>query len=224
MSVNRLGGARARRSGLGVLVAIVVGVGMGCKRPDAAVVEVPYEDDFNRERLGDMWLPTGGHWVIDKGEVFTTGANNAPLFLKARLPNDVVIEVDILSKTPTVDAKIELMTDGRTHQSGYIFILGGWSNKMSVIARLDEHGRDRVVKSPTGVVGRRRYHWRIEKKGGDIKWFIDGKLYMSYSDGHPLQGPGHDRLALSNWQNELRYDNLKIWPYDAAPPIGPAGG
>ena len=190
----------------------------GCKPPPSNVVAVPYADNFDRERLGEAWTRTGGHWVIESGTVLTTGANNAPLFLNAPLPDDVVIEVDIKSETSAVDAKLELMTDGRKHQSGYIFILGGWKNKTSAIARLDEHGRDRKAKSPTEVKGNRQYHWRIEKKGGEIRWYLDGDLYMSYSDPNPLQGPGHDRLALSNWQNQLRYDNLRVWPYDQAPP------
>lgn len=202
------------------LVTVGAASGVGCKRYDPPVVEIPYEDDFDRGELGKAWLPTGGQWMIDKGTVYTTGANNAPLFLKARLPDDVVVEVDVTSETAEVDAKIELMTDGRTHQSGYIFILGGWAQKgpKSVIARLDEHSDDRKVKTPIGVVGRRTYHWRIEKEGGDLRWYIDGRLYMSYSDSSPLQGPGHDRFAFSNWQNELRFDNLKIWPYGQAPP------
>ena len=205
--------------GFVVALAVPLAASTGCKRAAENVATVPYSDDFDREKLGEAWLPTGGHWVIDRGAVLTTGANNAPLFLKAQLPHDVVIEVDIISETSAVDAKIELMTDGHTHQSGYIFILGGWDNKFSVIARLDEHGRDRKAKSPTGVQGKKEYHWRIEKKGGALRWYIDGKLYMTYDDPKPLQGPGHDRLAFSNWQNQLRYDNLRIWPYDQAPPV-----
>jgi hypothetical protein len=72
---------------------------------------------------------------------------------------------------------------------------------------------------PTKVVGKRWYHWRIEKQGGEIRWYLDGKPYMTYSDPHPLDGPGHNRLAFSNWQNQVRYDNLRIWPLASAPPI-----
>ncbi|MEM7675714.1 MAG: hypothetical protein AAF449_06885 [Myxococcota bacterium] len=205
-----------------IAISVVLGL-VGCTGSDAPKAVKPFIDDFERESLGSNWFPTGGHWVIDNGAVFTTGANNAPLFLERSLPNDVVVQVDITSETSAVDAKIELMTDGRTHQSGYIFILGGWNNKLSAIARLDEHGRDRKTKGPTGVKGKKKYRWRIEKKGGELKWYIDGRLYMTYSDPRPLQGPGHDRLAFSNWQNQLRYDNLRIWPYDQAPPVG-AGG
>ncbi len=189
-----------------------------CKKQVHSGASVPFSDNFDRQALGSDWYPSGGHWIIDNNAAYTTGANNAPCFLKAALPADVVIEIDVKSETTKVDCKIELMTDGRTHQSGYIFILGGWDNKLSVIARLDEHGDDRKVKSPTGMRGGENHRWRIEKKGGNIRWLIDGKPYMTFEDPAPLDGKGHDRLALSNWQNQIRYDNLQIWAYDDAPP------
>jgi hypothetical protein len=192
-----------------------------CKERAPATHGVPFSDNFERATLGPDWYASGGQWMIDNGAVYTTGANNQPLFLKVDLPDDVVVEVDVKSETPLVDSKIELMTDGKKHQSGYVFILGGWKNKISAIARLDEHGGDRKERSPTGVVGDRTYRWRIEKKGGAIRWYLDGELYLSFDDPEPLQGPGNNRLAFSNWQNQIRYDNLRIWPYDQAPPLRP---
>ncbi len=212
---------------LGSWVAPLVAVGLccsiaACKRPlpKAAGATVPFSDDFNRSELGPNWHVTGGQWKIDNNQMYTTGAQNAPIFLNVDLPNDIVVEVDVFSESDIVDSKIELMTDGLHHQSGYIFILGGWNNSISTIARLDEHGSDRRERRPTGVVGKRWYHWRIEKKGGELRWFLDGQPYLTFSDLSPLEGPGHNRLAFSNWQNQIRYDNLKIWPYDQAPPIG----
>lgn len=195
--------------------ALTVGA---CKRPPPATKTVPFEDTFDRAELGPDWVKSGGQWTLEGGAVSTPGANNAPLFLQVDLPADVVVEVDVFSATKAVDAKIELMTDGRTHQSGYVFILGGWSNKISVIARLDEHGADRKEKSPTEVTGSRWYRWRVEKKGGQLTWLLDGQPYMSFSDPAPLEGKGHNRFALNNWQNQLRFDNLRIWPHDQAPP------
>jgi hypothetical protein len=191
---------------------------VGCKRSAETVGQVPFSDDFERADLGAAWSVSGGQWKLDGGQVYTVGANNAPLFLKVALPDDLVLEVDVTSETPTVDAKVELMTDGRTHQSGYIFILGGWNNSISCIARLDEHGKDRRERRPTGVVGKRTYRWRIEKKGGELRWLLDGELYLTFTDPAPLHGRGHDRLAFSNWQNQLRYDNLRIWDFADAPP------
>lgn len=201
---------------LGLLAVLAV---VGCKKQDVATKSVPFSDDFERNELGTDWFVSGGQWTIDKGQVFTTGANNAPLFLKVALPKDVVVEVDVTSETPIVDSKIELMTNGRAHASGYVFILGGWSNAISCIARLDEHGADRKEKKPTGIPGAGTHRWRVEKKGGHLDWYVDGRLYMSFDDPEPLDGPGQDRLAFSNWQNRVRYDNLKIWPLDQAPPI-----
>ncbi|MEO1232854.1 MAG: hypothetical protein AAFZ18_28555 [Myxococcota bacterium] len=202
------------------LVALASVLGAGCTVfPNDAreLGSLPFSDDFDRPSLGELWRPTGGHWAIQDGSVFTSGAQNQPLFLEIPLPADFVMEVDVTSLTRDVDCKIELMTDGRKHQSGYIFILGGWKNTISAIARLDEHGRDRRERRPTGMTGEKTYRWRIEKKGGEIQWLIDGEPYLNFSDRAPLDGPGHDRLAFSNWLNQVKYDNLRIWPYDLAP-------
>lgn len=199
----------------------LVGLAGACTVPPNDVkdlADLPFADDFDRAKLGPMWRPTGGHWTIERGAAFSSGAQNQPLFLDVALPADVVVEVDVTSDTRVVDAKLELMTDGRRHQSGYIFILGGWDNTISTIARLDEHGRDRVEKRPTGVRGNQTYRWRIEKRGGQIRWLIDGKPYLQFDDPDPLEGPGHDRLALSNWTNQVRWDNLRIWAAESAPP------
>jgi len=194
-----------------------------CKRqPPITAAQLPFADDFERAELGPAWTAAGGVWKLENGAVVTTGANNAPLFLNVTLPADFVVELDVKSETPAVDAKIELMTDGRMHQSGYIFILGGWSNQISTIARLDEHGTDRVEKKPTGVVGQKSYHWRVEKKGGELRWLIDGQPYLTFNDSAPLDGKGNDRLALNNWQNHLRFDNVRVWAHADAPAVNTA--
>lgn len=189
-----------------------------CSEATEPSVTVPFTDDFDREELGPNYFVSGGVWFIEDGRLMTTGGNNAPVFLKAVLPADVVVEVEVQSHTREVDSKVELMTDGRRHQSGYVFILGGWDNSISAIARLDEHGADRVEKKPTRVSAPATWNWRIEKKGGDIDWYVDGELYLSFNDPNPLSGPGHDRFAFSNWQNIVSYDHLEIWPYADAPP------
>ncbi|MBI2372652.1 MAG: hypothetical protein HYV07_01505 [Deltaproteobacteria bacterium] len=202
-----------------ILATLGLVAGLASCRPSESLLKAPYSDDFNRAELGPNWYPSGGHWVTRDGYAYSNGANNAPCFLKVTLPRDVVVEVDVMSETPDVDAKVELMTNGLAHASGYVFIFGGWSNKTSAIARLDEHGADRKDRQPTGAVGSRTYRWRIEKQGGSIRWLVDGVPYLSFEDRAPLDGPGHDRFALSNWQNRVRWDNLAIWPYADAPRV-----
>jgi hypothetical protein len=62
------------------------------------------------------------------------------LWLKAKLPDNVVVEFDARSQSPEGDIKCEIFGDGTDHASGYVLIHGGWNNSLSIIARLDEHG------------------------------------------------------------------------------------
>lgn len=212
-----------------------------------ATVTVPYQDDFSsRERLEQNYWSTGGHARIVNGELLSPGVKNNPLWLKAKLPQNVAVEFDVRSMSPEGDIKVELFGDGSDHASGYIFIHGGWNNSLSVIARMDEHGRSyssiiqdanklaaeqhlpsnkpedvglfrpdtrmRVEANPYKVQIGRTYHWRIERRGGNLAWFIDGQPFMSFDDPFPLTGPKHDRFAFSSWDADLYFDNLKIEP------------
>lgn len=184
----------------------------GCTKKEEKLVEVPFTDDFERSRLGDAWKGDPG-WRIKDGQVFAAGTGNRALWLEARLPDDAVIELDARSESPEGDIKFEIYTDGANHASGYILIFGGWKNTISCIARLDEHGADRVeIERPGVVKPGKTYHMKIERKGKVIRWFVDGKLFLDYYDSEPLRGDGHDRFGFNNWQSHLYFDNLSIRP------------
>ncbi|MFL5321812.1 MAG: hypothetical protein ACJ790_19270 [Myxococcaceae bacterium] len=72
--------------------------------------------------------------------------------------------------------------------------------------------RMRKEANPYPVQIGRTYHWRIERKGAVIKWFIDNQLFMDFTDPFPLEGKGHDRFGFSSWEANLFFDNLKIEP------------
>lgn len=139
---------RLSRLGLVLLIAALVLVNLPLlhlwllqPRPEATV-EIPYEDRFEDPgTVAQNYWSTGGHWRTVNGELLSPGVKNNPLWLKARLPRDVVIEFDARSESPEGDIKVELFGDGRNHASGYVLIHGGWNNAISIIARLDEHGR-----------------------------------------------------------------------------------
>lgn len=190
-----------------------------CSSDPAPPIGAHFSDNFDRKEIGQDWWASGGQWRVVGGQMESVGAYNSPVFLKRSLPADVVVELDVYSETQKADSKIELMTDGLEHESGYVFIYGGWDNKTSAIAKRDEHSRIRAEKSPSGAAGKRWNRWRIEKRGGQLRWFVNGQLYLSYEDPAPLSGPGHDRLAFNNWDNYLRFDNLQIWPADKAPAL-----
>jgi hypothetical protein len=100
---------------------------------------VPYQDAFDRASLGDQWWSNGGQWRIVNGQLYSPGVGNNPLWLKARLPQDVRIEFDVRSEGADGDIKWEAFGDGRNHSTGYVFLFGAWHNRESRICKLDEH-------------------------------------------------------------------------------------
>jgi hypothetical protein len=186
---------------------------VSCSPP--ALVSVPFFDDFERDRLGDNWYTVeNADWEIKNGALHSRAAKNVPLWLKLKLPENVVIEFDAWAeKTDFCDLKCEIFGDGRIHASGYIIILGGWKNQISTIARLDEHESTRVEKRPTECDPKAKHHFKIIRYNGKIEWYLDGRLYMERVDKEPLYGSKHNRFAFSNWMTDAYYDNLNIKEY-----------
>ena len=173
---------------------------------------VPFEDNFERAQLGPNYFATGGLWRIENGVVHSPGSKNNPLWLKARLPDDVAVEFDVRSDATEGDIKCEIFGNGRDHASGYIVVFGGWSNSTSVLGRLDEHGRDRKENRGLKVQKGKTYHMRVQRKGTLLQWFADSALMMEWDDPAPLHGSGHDRFGFSSWEADIYFDNLKITP------------
>ena len=209
---------------LSCLVLVPV-LGAGCKAKTPAITE-PFLDNFERGELGATWLDTSGKGRVVDGKLNVTGALNHPLWLRKRLPRDVVVEVDVMSKSPDGDIKLELFADGESfdpdqgtyYPTGYVFVFGGWQNRYSIIGRLGEHDDGEKVRvapaqgAPPPVEAGRTYHFTITRKGGDIDWKIDGQPFLSWKDPQPLTGEKHEFLGITNWQTDVYYDNLKISP------------
>ncbi len=182
-------------------------------RPAQAITaSIPFEDNFERAEIGPDYFTGGGFWRIVDGELQSPGVKNNPLWLNAALPDEVAVEFDVKSNSKDGDIKCEIFGNGWDHASGYVLVLGGWSNKTSIIARLDEHGRDRVADRSFKVKRGQTYRFRIERRGSRLDWFVDGRKFLTFDDAEPLRGPGHDRFGFSSWDSELFFDNLKIAP------------
>lgn len=178
-----------------------------------------FVDDFERAQLGDAWSNTGGSYRIVAGQLVVDGARNKPLWLKRTLPRDVSIEFDVKSDSPDGDIKAEVFGDGVSKAesvsytaTSYVVIFGGWKNSLNVLARMDEHGDDRVVGPPYKVVPGRTYRMKIERRGGTITAWVDDHELVSMTDPDPLYGPGHDHFGFNNWQAKLTFDNLRVMP------------
>lgn len=205
-----------------LLTAFVAGA-VGCS--DKAITS-DFRDDFNRKELGPQYRDTIGRWVVYGGRLRVAKAYNHPLWLKRRLPRNVVIELDTTAYTKDGDIKVELYGDGHSFvdhrgaykSTGYVLCLGAWKNTKSFIARQLEHppkGRERefmAVRTDFRVKVGRTYHWRIVRQGQEIKWDIDGQPFLSFVDRRPLSGKGHDHFGFNNWESEVAFDNLVIRP------------
>lgn len=179
-----------------------------------------FEDRFERARLGKDWLDTSdGAYEIVQGRLRVKGAKNHPLWLRRRLPRDVRIELTARSESPAGDIKVEAFGDGRSYATedsytatSYVLVFGGWHNRTSVIARMNEHGDDRQERSDRRVVPGRTYRFKIERRAGKLSWWIDGDRMLELDDPEPLEGAGHDHFAFNDWDAELWFDDLVVTP------------
>jgi len=180
--------------------------------PAKVTTTVPFHDDFSRKELGENYFATGGQWRILNDRLYSPGVKNNPLWLRAKLPRDVVVEVDVMSDSTAGDVKCEIFGNGRDHSSGYVMVFGGWNNTISALARLDEHGLDRKHREDKKVEKGRWYHWKIVREGRALSWYIDNELFLQYDDPQPLEGPDHDRFGMGTWQTDAYFDNLTVQP------------
>lgn len=188
---------------------------------DPALPAEGFSDDFERDVLGDAYRSTGPLrlYRIEDGELRVEGARNRPLWFARKLPRDVRVEFTVRSESAEGDIKVELFGDGVSKATsasytatGYVIVFGGWNNTKNIIARMDEHGDDRVIGKAKRVELGKNYRFLIERRGNLMTVAIDGEEIMRLDDPDPLHGRGHDHFAFNNWNSKLAFDDLRITP------------
>ncbi|MCB9789023.1 MAG: hypothetical protein H6744_20290 [Deltaproteobacteria bacterium] len=176
-----------------------------------------FRDTFERAELGPDWRADHKDWHLEGGWLRSSAVDNAGVWLLRELPDHARVEFDAKSmplpggKPFPGDIKAEVFATEPAHQAGYVVINGGWSNKLDVIARLDEHGGDRKERPAAQVVPDKVYHWAIARRDGTLYWFRDGVLQMSYPDPSPIAG---HYFGFNNWRTNVAYDNLAVYRLD----------
>jgi hypothetical protein len=203
-----------------IVLGLIAVAGPACRAKDPTIKE-PFSDTFDRAELGATWNATSPQYHVADGRLAVSKAYNHPAWLRQKLPRDSVIELDATSKSAVGDLKIELYGDGESFDpdkgaytsTGYVLIFGGWGNSLSVICRIDEHDDGRKAqRSDLRVQPGRTYHWTVTRRGGTIDWKVDGQPFLTWTDPEPLAGPGHEYLAVNNWESDVSFDNLAIRP------------
>ncbi len=189
-----------------------------------------FEDKFDRTELGPDWLVLNPAWRIQNGRLCGRGAHNRGVWLLRKIPINASIEFDAYADSPEGDIKAELWGDGQsgatstsyTNATSYLAILGGWNNTKHVLARLDEHGADRLEldvdpnsddERARAVTVGQPYHFKVTRSDGkSVAWAVNGLDYLELSDSEPLSGAGHDHVGFNDWEAPICFDNLKITP------------
>lgn len=202
-------------------LALLIVLG-ACKVKDPPPITEAWQDTFERDEIGGNYYKSGRGYELANGALSAKGAHNHPLWLRKKLPRDVRIELEAWSNEERGDIKVELFGDGRSFDpdggaymaTGYELIFGGWFNSKSIIARLDEHGKDVVQNVTVKVQPTRHYRWRIERVGKKLTWYIDDMQtpFLVLDDPSPLEGQGHEYFGFNNWEADTWFDNLVITP------------
>ena len=207
-------------------------VASSTKAPPALrpAITAPFEDGFDRAELGADWSALGPAWKIQNGKLCARGARNKGVWLLRKIPVNARIEFEAYAESAEGDLKAELWGDGvsgatgqsYTNATSYLTILGGWKNTKQVLARLDEHGDNRLEididknsddeRARPGSPGQPD-HFKIERTDGKtISWSVNGAEYFDFIDPEPLAGPGHEHVGFNNWEVPVCFDNLKVTP------------
>jgi hypothetical protein len=198
--------------------------------PSGPLITAPFEDNFDRAELGADWNVLGPAWKIQNGRLCARGARNHGVWLLRKLPINARIEYEAFAESPEGDLKAELWGDGATGATGasytnatsYLAILGGWKNTKHVLARLDEHGDDRLEldvdktsddERMRAVAPGQAYRFKIERADGKtVVVSVNGVEYFTFADQEPLAGPGHEHVGFNDWDAPVCFDNLKVTP------------
>ncbi len=209
-----------RRAWLPWIAGLALASLAGC-RPKPITVDHPFVDAFERAQLGPDWHATSPAYRLSAGQLEVSHAYNHPAWVRRPLPENVAIDLDVTSKSPDGDIKIEIYGDGESFDpdkgsydsTGYVLIFGGWHNSLAVICRQQEHGLGRKAqRADVHVEPGRRYHFHVTRRQGAIDWQIDGKPFLAWTDPEPLWGPAHAYFAVNDWEADVAFDNLQIRP------------
>jgi hypothetical protein len=200
------------------------------RAPSRPPITAPFQDTFDRAELGADWTTLSPAWKIRDGRLCARGARNKGAWLARSLPTNARIEFEAYAESAEGDLKVELWGDGvsgatstsYTNATSYVAILGGWRNKKHVLARLDEHGADRLEidvdpdsddENKRAVAEGQAYHFKVERSDGKtVRVSVNGASYFELADREPLAGAGHEHFGFNDWNAPVCFDNLKVTP------------
>ncbi len=181
-------------------------------------------------RAAADWRTAGGKWLVtnrwrcDPRWSFFGGESlrrAATIWHKVSLEGDVSVEFAGGIRHQgrkggykhASDMNVVICGDGKDLNSGYGFLFGGWGNTKTAITRNGKIVAELERTIPKSI-HRRWFYFKVVKRGGHLRYYIDDKLVLEYEDPQPL---GDGQVALWTYKNGLMVARVRI----AADRIGP---
>jgi len=170
--------------------------------------DLVYEDDFEREEVGEVYRPSRAELSIEDGALLIEGGGASCIIEKPFAP-DVRLEFDTWSKPdrPACDLSAVMAVNPLGGYS-YLLAFGGRSNQAH---QLIGHNVGHVIDNPSRVIEHgQRYHMVATKEGKTLTYEVDGEVLLQDTDPDVLGGPGFDRIGFITWAG-MYVDNVKVY-------------
>ncbi len=185
--------------------------------------------EYTFSRAPVDWYPRRGvwevtdRWACEPGWAWFAGYNDqCPLLWSKRVfRGDITVECYLAPKMlqgkPSYpepgDLNCTICADGSRLDSGYSFIFSGFGNKQTAILK----GSQVVASVPENRLRSKDHfhrHWfyvRIEKRGSELIYSIDGEPVLRWQDPEPLSGGrvafwSYGRNGLLNARTRISYE------------------
>lgn len=170
-------------------------------------------------RVGQGVWDVTQRWQCDPRWSFFSGMHDegaAVLWHKRRFPGALTMEFCAAVKMDYTkgsgysyasDLNAVVGADGQNVNSGYSFIFGGWKNTKTAILRQNEIVAETDKLRIAGGIHRWWWHFKIEKRGGKLRYYVDNKLALEYVDPKPLAG---DRVGLWTYRNGMMLARFRV--------------
>jgi hypothetical protein len=102
-----------------------------------------------------------------------------------------------------------ICSNGRDASDGYNFMFGGFNNQKTCITR----NKKTVASTATHIIPvssnihRRWFYLRIEKRGNRLRYFLDGRMILEFTDPELLEG---SRVGFWTYNNGIMIARVRI--------------
>jgi len=161
-----------------------------------------FQDDFDRDELGDKWKVIDGKWELADGTLTGSGtlistrgfpADNRAGF--QRLEFEAVTTLPATSRISDLSSFIhcEQRDDDREPwKSGYFFQFGGRFNSMNQLAKAGETLR---IDTDRRITARRVHQIVLENDRGELRCFVNGKAVFIERVERSIVGKSHNHVG-----------------------------